>query len=96
MDNGLRENFPPGGKNFFPPGKIFWGAPFFPPKRGEKTPRERPSSPIEETVESGSKPEPTIRSRNMELGPGYMKWLNTLQIRDRRKILEVLDELSYG
>ncbi|MDI7217728.1 hypothetical protein QMN07_09365 [Leptospira santarosai] len=58
--------------------------------------RERPSSPIEETVESGSKPEPTIRSRNMELGPGYMKWLNTLQIRDRRKILEVLDELSYG
>ncbi|WP_061230755.1 hypothetical protein [Leptospira weilii] len=52
--------------------------------------REKSLSPVEETAESQSKP------RNMELGPGYMKWLNTLQIRDRRKILEVLDELSYG
>ncbi|EQA63780.1 hypothetical protein [Leptospira alexanderi] len=55
--------------------------------------REKSTSPVEEIAKSQSKP---IRSRNMELGPGYMKWLNTLQIRDRRKILEVLDELSYG
>ncbi|MCG6194902.1 hypothetical protein LFX25_16815 [Leptospira sp. FAT2] len=32
----------------------------------------------------------------LELGPGYMKWLASLPIRDRRKILEVLDELGYG
>ncbi|URD69750.1 hypothetical protein [Leptospira borgpetersenii] len=56
--------------------------------------REKSPSPVEETAKSDSKP--MIRSRNLELGPGYMKWLGTLQIRDRRKILEVLDELSYG
>ncbi|XDD50033.1 hypothetical protein AB3N59_16970 [Leptospira sp. WS92.C1] len=40
--------------------------------------------------------ESVAQSHKMELGPGYMKWLASLTIRDRRKILEVLDELSYG
>ncbi|MDV6236166.1 hypothetical protein CH379_011085 [Leptospira ellisii] len=38
----------------------------------------------------------TAQSKRLELGPGYMKWLNSLTVRDRRKILEVLDELGYG
>ncbi|RND08370.1 hypothetical protein ED857_19490, partial [Acinetobacter baumannii] len=41
LKNPPKNFFPPGGKNFFPPGgkKFFGGPPFFPPKRGEKTPR---------------------------------------------------------
>lgn len=41
-------------------------------------------------------PEPEKSTHHLALGPGYMKWLSSLQIRDRRKILEVLDELGYG
>ncbi|EMY76805.1 hypothetical protein LEP1GSC060_3202 [Leptospira weilii serovar Ranarum str. ICFT] len=55
--------------------------------------REKPNIP---TDKPRSEPEPDRSSHRMELGPGYMKWLNTLQVRERRKILEVLDELGYG
>ncbi|TGK35990.1 hypothetical protein EHQ12_08030 [Leptospira gomenensis] len=43
-------------------------------------------------------PEPAFAAstERLELGPGYRKWLDSLTVRDRRKILEVLDELSYG
>ncbi|EMJ92864.1 hypothetical protein LEP1GSC198_2772 [Leptospira kirschneri str. JB] len=54
--------------------------------------REKPNIPI---AKQGIEPEPISADRT-ELGPGYMKWLNTLPVRERRKILEVLDELRYG
>ncbi len=54
--------------------------------------REKPDIQI---AKQEIEPEP-ISTNHTELGPGYMKWLNTLPIRERRKLLEVLDDLRYG
>ncbi|TGK23705.1 hypothetical protein [Leptospira stimsonii] len=59
---------------------------------GEKS---QPEDIQKKTSQSAQIEEP-VHGKHLELGPGYMKWLASLPIRDRRKILEVLDELGYG
>ncbi|AOP35588.1 hypothetical protein A0128_18115 [Leptospira tipperaryensis] len=56
------------------------------PQISDVSKRTPPKAPVEEPVQN----------KHLDLGPGYMKWLTSLPIRDRRKILEVLDELGYG
>ncbi|PJZ40912.1 hypothetical protein CH370_14275 [Leptospira kmetyi] len=58
--------------------------------------REKAIVPSEEVREKQTESEPRTTTHHLTLGPGYLKWLSSLQIRDRRKILEVLDELGYG
>ncbi|TGM53451.1 hypothetical protein [Leptospira adleri] len=60
-------------------------------------PGERPKTTEEsKPAEQPAPPEEPAQGKHLDLGPGYMKWLASLPIRDRRKILEVLDELGYG
>ncbi|MBM9500817.1 hypothetical protein JWG44_11215 [Leptospira sp. 201903071] len=56
---------------------------------------EKPAEPKVIPQEQHPLEEP-VQGKHLDLGPGYMKWLSSLPIRDRRKILEVLDELGYG